>query len=457
MTLAPPRPSFAQDLRDVARLAFPIVGVQVGLMAMGVVDTMIVGHVSAAALAGVAIGNLYFFMVMVFGMGLLFALDPLVAQGLGAGDRQQVTLAIQRSLLIAAGMSVVAAVLYIPAGPVLGWLDQPKEVVPIAARFVHASIPGALPLLAFVALRQSLQAMKRTRPIVATIVGANVLNAALCAALVYGLGGFPAMGAVGAAWSSTVSRWILALALLALAWRDLEPHLVPWRREAFERGSIARMLGLGLPIAITVSLESGVFAVVALVMGRLGTAAVAGHQIAIRLASFTFMVPLGVGNAAAVLVGHAVGRGDLAGARRAAWASLTLGVGFMALSALVFITAPGLLSRLFTGAPDVLAVAIALLPIAGVFQVFDGIQVVAVGVLRGAGETRGPMIVNILGFWLLGFPVSLFLGFRVGLGPRGLWWGFVAGLAAVAILLVLRMRVRLRSPLERVRVDEARA
>jgi MATE family multidrug resistance protein len=336
---------------------------------------------------------------------------------------------------------------------VLEVLRQPKGVIPGAVGFVHASIPGAFPFLAFIVLRQSLQAMNRVTPIVVTIVVANLVNVALNLVLVFGKLGFPALGPVGSGIASTISRWFMLACLLVLSWHGLRPLLLPPRRDALDPVALGRMLALGAPIGIQMTLEFGVFAVVALLMGGLGTSAMAGHQIAINLASLTFMVPLGVSSAAAVLVGQAVGRGDADGVRRAARAALVTGAGFMALSGASFVSVPGLFAGLYTTDAAVRGVAVALIPIAGVFQVFDGVQVVATGLLRGTGDTRTPMMVNVLGFWLLGFPVSLWLGFRAGFGPVGLWWGLVAGLVAVAAFLLLRVRARLSRAIERVAVD----
>jgi MATE family multidrug resistance protein len=444
---------FLASLRELAALALPIAGVQVGLMFMGVTEALIVGHVSAAALAAVALGHMYFFAVLVFGMGVMFALDPLVAQGIGAGDETQVTLAVQRGLLIAAALSAVSIVFYLPAATFFRVLKQPEEVIPQAAAFVHTSIPGSLPALAFLVFRQTLQALRRPLVVVTTIVAGNVVNAVLCAALVFGWFGLPRLGVVGAAWAGTAARWFMAALLLWLGRHELVPRLRPFRREAANLRAIGRTVSLGLPMGAQTALEFGVFAIVALMMGRFGTVAVAGHQVAINLASLTFMVPLGVSGAAAVLVGHAVGRNDPPAARRAAAAALVIGVGWMLVSSATFVSIPRALASLYTTDLGVLHLAAVLLPIAGIFQVFDGIQVVSIGVLRGLGDTRAPMWINVLGFWLFGFPVSLGLGFGLGLGPVGLWWGFVAGLAAVAILLLARVRSRLRRGLERVRID----
>jgi MATE family multidrug resistance protein len=213
------------------------------------------------------------------------------------------------------------------------------------------------------------------------------------------------------------------------------------------------MFAIGAPIGGQYLLEFAVFGTTGLLMGWLGTDAMAAHQVAANLASVTFMVPLGVSAAAAVLVGNAIGRHDAAAARRAAGAALVCGALFMLSMAALFLLLPAGLARLYTDARGVLAVAVVLIPIAGFFQVFDGIQVVSIGVLRGAGDTRAPMLINVAGFWVVGMPLSLLLAFRLGLQAAGLWWGLVAGLAAVAILLVARVLTRMAGPLERLRVD----
>jgi MATE family multidrug resistance protein len=310
-----------------------------------------------------------------------------------------------------------------------------------------------LPFFLFIVLRQSLQSMHLTRPIMITIVVANLANAALNWVLIFGHLGAPQLGVVGSAWATTLSRWILVLLLLALTWRTLKPHLLPIRPEIWQWAPLARMLRLGIPIGCQYTLEFGAFAFVALMMGWLGTRAMAGHQVAINLASLTFMVPLGVADAASILVGHAVGREDLPGTRGAARAALLCGIGFMSCTAVVFLSLPGPLARLYTTELSVLVVAMGLIPLAGVFQVFDGTQVVAGGILRGLGETKVAMLVNLLGYWLFGLPISYLLGFVLQLGPAGLWYGLVLGLAATATILLVRVRMALARERRRVLID----
>ena len=451
----PDEGSLRAEIPRLLGLAVPVVVVQVGMMAMGVVDTMVVGHVSAKDLAAVALGNLYFFSVMVIAWGILMALDPVVSQAVGARDDVAISRALQRGFVIAALLTVPCVMALLPAKIVLGLLHQPEEVVPVAARYVWASIPGALAFLMFAVLRQTLQAMHRLKPIVWTILAGNVVNFALNILLVFGTAGFPRLGAFGSGIATSLSRWFLFLALATPAWRLLRHHIFPLRPEALAAAPLRRMLRIGLPIGGQYGLEVGAFTVIALLMGRLGTQEIAGHQVAINLASLTFMVPLGVSSAAAIRVGHAIGRGDQAGARRAARAALYCGALFMSGTAILFIAIPAPLAWVYTRDASVLALAASLLPIAGFFQVFDGLQVVSIGVLRGLGDTTTPLIVNVLGFWLLGLPVSLWLAFERGHGARGLWWGMVVGLGAVAAFLLLRVRKRLARHVSRLTVDEA--
>lgn len=446
-----------RELANLLRLAVPVVVVQVGLMLMGVVDSIMVGHLSAPALASVALGNMYFMGLAIFGMGVLMALDPLVAQAVGAEDHPAIARALQRGLLLALALTIPCAALLLTAPGFLTWIGQPRELVPDAALYSRIMIPSVAPFFAFVVFRQTLQAMGRMRAIVVIIVLANLLNGLLDWMLIFGRLGAPAMGVAGAAWATTVSRWAMIAGLMALSWHDLRMHLVPVRPELWHWRPLGRMFGLGLPIGLQFLLEWGVFGTVMLLMGRLGTIPVAAHQIAINVASLTFMVPLGIAAAAAVLVGQAVGRGDARGAARAARAALATGVTFMGVMALVLLAVPAPIAQIYSEDLAVIALAATLLPIAGTFQVFDGIQVVSIGILRGLGDTRAPFVIAVLGFWLLGFPVSLWLGFGTALAAAGLWWGLVVGLVAVAVLLLLRTRARLARRVARVTVDVPRS
>ena len=441
------------DLKSLVRLAMPVAAVQVGVMLMGAVDTVMVGQVSARDLAAVALGNLYFFLTVSFGIGTLFALDPLISQAFGAGDRAGIARGIQRGFVTAAGLSVLASILLTAGVPFLTFARQPPDVIPIAAEYALVSIPGVLPFYGFIVLRQSLQAMGRVTPIVIVILVANVANVFFNWVLVFGNLGFPALGAVGSGWATTLSRWVMVLALLVAAWPVLRHYLWPLLPHALVAAPLLRMFRLGAPIGVQFFLELGVFGAIGIAMGWLGTIPMASHQVAINLASLTFMAAVGVTQASAVLVGHAVGAGDSAQARRSAGAGLLFVGAMMTLFGITFLTVPGTLARIYSADPVVVGLASTLIPVAGVFQVFDGVQAVASGVLRGVGDTLAPMVVNLMGFWLIGLPISLYLGFRAGFGPLGLWWGMAAGLGAVSIFLLVRVRIRFGRGLRRLHVE----
>jgi len=445
------------EARAQWRLAAPVVLVQVGLFAMGFVDNVMVGHVEtdvATQMAGTALGSLYTWVVLAFGMGTLMALDPLVAQAFGAGDLAAVTRDVQRGVVLALLMSLPAALLLQFAEPVLRALGQQPTAIPVAAAYARWAVPGVPAFLLFVVLRQTLQALHRLRPIVVTVLVANVANAVLDWGFVRGELGLPALGGVGCAIATSLCRWLMLVLLLVGAWPLLAPHLRPMRwREAARGQPLLALLRLGLPNGAMVDLEIAAFGAVALWMNYLGDAQLAGHQVALNLAALAFMVPLGISAAAAVRVGHAIGRGDAHGARLAGNVAIGTGALVMTVSAALFALVPRTLAGIYTDEPDIIALAAVLLPIAAVFQVFDGVQIAANGVLRGTGDTRTPMLVYFIGYWAFGLPLAWWLGLRCGYGPAGMWWSLVAALAAVALVLVLRARARLARPLARTSVE----
>ena len=441
------------EFRQLVTIAVPVVIVQVGMMFMGVMDTLMIGHVSANALASVALGNLYFYNMIVVAMGTLMALDPIVSQAVGAGDDVAVTRGIQRGMILAVVLGLPTMLVMQAAGPLFRAFGQPVQVVPDAAAFSRISALGVVPFLIFIVLRQSLQATARLTPIVWTIVAANALNVGLNWVFMYGHLGVAPMGARGSAIATVLSRWGMAAMLLALSWRHLRVHLTHVDRASLQLAPLGRMVALGLPIGFQQFLEISAFGTVGLMTGRFGAEQVAAYQIALNMAALTFMVPLGVSAAASVRVGNAVGAGDMPRAHIAARQAYLLGIAFMSTTAILFLTLPEQLAALYTRDATVIAIAGLLVPIAGVFQIFDGMQAVGAGVLRGLGDTRVPLAAMLTGYWLIGVPVSVVLGFHTDLGSAGLWWGFVAGLASVAAFLLLRVKIVFRRGVGRVHID----
>ena len=439
------------EVRALVRLAVPVVTVQLGMMARGFVDTVLLGHLSEHALGAGALGNAYVFFFLCFGMGVVMAADPVVAQAVGAQDHAATARGVQRSLMLAGLFTLPSVVVLLFADTLLSWvrLGQHDALGADAAGYARISAWGALPFFAFVALRQSLQAMHRMAPIVWAIVLGNLLNVLLDWMFIFGRLGAPAMGVAGSAWATVLCRWLMPAILLVLAWPQLRPVLRPWHPDVLLARPLWLLVRLGVPIGTQFCLEMGAFYGALLIMDHLGQTELGAHQVTVNLASLSFMVPLGISQAAAVRVGNAIGRAEPAAARRSAWVALGAGAATMSGFGVLFLTAPGWLATLYTNQAAVLTLAATLIPIAGVFQVFDGLQVVSIGILRGTGETHTPMLINILGFWLLGVPTSLWLGLGMGGGAPGVWWGLVIGLVTVAVALVARVRIRLRQGLQR--------
>jgi MATE family multidrug resistance protein len=443
------------DVRDMARLAAPIVFINIGVQLMGVTDALMVGRLGGAAIAAVALGNFYFWNASVFGIGLLFALDPVVSQAVGARDHEGVARGVQRGVILAIIVSCVVSLMLLPGEALMGALEQPADVVPATAEYARRRVFGVLPFFLFTVWRQTLQAMGPVRPILWAALIGNIVNITGNWFLIFGNMGAPKLGVNGSGYATSLAIWAMMLSLLALGWKDLRTALVPWRREALAWAPVRRLLFIGVPIGTQWFFESFAFGLTALFMGWMGTTSLAGHEIALNMASLTYMVPLGFSGAAAAIVGRAVGRGDIVAAKRDALAAILCSVSVMCLSALGFVFAPEWLARRYTDEAATLAVAVSLIPLAGAFQMFDGAQAVISGVLRGTGDTRIPAILHLLAFWGAGVPLGAYLGFYTDLRERGLWWGLVAGLGAAAILQCGRLIIRFRGPITRLRTDVA--
>jgi len=444
-----PSPSlWRSEFGAVVRIAVPAALIQLGMMFMGVVDTAMLGRFSAVALAAGALGHMVSMSVIIIGQGLLMAVDALVSQAWGAGDTRRLRREFHNGVILALLLSVVVAAILWPLRPVLELLGQAPEVAEGVSSYVRAVIPGVPAFLLFVALRRGLQAMAVVRPALVAIVIANLVNAVANYGLIFGHFGLPRLGVLGSGVATSISRWTMLLGLAWLARKELVPLQLAkrWRWPGW--GAFSLFLRIGIPIAVHTGVEFWMITAIALMMGSLGTAELAGHQIALVLAAMTYMVSLGISGAAAARVGHAVGAGDERRARVAAAVSVLLAAAVMSLGALLFVTAPSVLSRMFTDVDDVLLVAGSLIPIAALFQVFDGLQVAATGALRGLADTRAPAVIAILCYWLICIPLGYALTFELGVTPQGPWWGLSAGLAVSALLLTWRLRRKMAGPIE---------
>ena len=438
-----------REARRILRLAGPIVLSQLGVVGMTTTDTLMVGPLGPTPLAAVGVGGAIHFFAMVMSMGLVLGTGPLVSQAFGAGRLRDCGLLLVQGVWVALVASVPVMLVSAEGERIARLLGQAPEIAGLAGEYMRALAPGVPGWLLFMAFRQYVEGIGRpTPPTVITLFGL-VLNALANHAFIHGVGGvIPAMGAVGTGWATTVVRWSMAFA--AAAYLALGPESAPVRSAgtlAVRPALVRRIIAVGAPISGQLVLEVGLFSFgAAVMMGWLGAVPLAAHQIAMNLASTTFMVALGVSLAGQIRVGHHIGARRPAAARRAALATYTLAVGFMATCALVFLSIPSLLVGLYTREPEVVRLGATLLLFAAAFQVFDGAQVAGLCVLRGAADTAIPMLAAGFAYWGVGLPSAYLLGIRTPLGPSGVWAGLSLSLAVAAALLLLRVRHVLRAP-----------
>ena len=431
--------SWRSELRPLGRLAWPVILAEIGWMAMGIVDTLMVGPLGPEAIGGVGLAGILFFALAACGMGILLGLDTVVSQAYGAGDHD----ACRRWLWQGLWLAFFAA---LPLSGLLWlqrtWLDR-FGVNPAIIAVVRGNLDvlwlTLLPLFVYAACRRYLQAIGLVRPVMFALVAANAANAIGNWALIYGHLGLPALGTDGAAWATCGGRIAMAVVpLAAIVWHDVRHHTgTPvWRvPRRMDPQALATLLRLGVPAMLQMVFEVGVFALASSMAASQRPAAIAAHQVSLELAGLAFMVPLGIASAAAVRVGHAVGRRDGPGAAHAGWAAILMGTTTMATTALLFVLLPRLLIGVFSRDPEVIRTGTWLLGIGAVFAVFDGVQVIATGALRGLGETRRPMIWNLVGHWGIGLPIGWTLAFVAGWGVLGIWIGLSTGLIVVGIAL----------------------
>jgi multidrug resistance protein, MATE family len=419
------------EVRQVVALAVPVAIAELGWMAMSVVDTIMVGGLGPAAIGAIAIGSATFYPFSIFGLGLLLGLDTLVSHAFGAGQREDGRFSLWQGIYLAlleTPFLMLLCYLMPSAFPLLG---LPADVSRPAAEFLRASSWAVLPLLLYAAFRRYLQAIGHARPVMVVLLTANLVNWGCNWLLIDGHWGFPALFVAGSAYSTVLARIYMAgLLALCIAFFDrgaLDLRPISWKR-------IRQLVALGLPAATQIMLEIGAFGSAALLAGRLSPIALAAHQIAINIASVSYMIPLGISSAAAITVGHAAGQGVQRVARQRGWVALSIGAILSFGSALTFLLIPEQLLSVYTRDPSVLAIGRNLLGVAAAFQLFDALQAVTTGALRGLGNTRFAMLVNLGGYWAFGLPLGALLCFSYGFGVYGLWYGLTLALVLIAAI-----------------------
>ena len=423
------------EVGSVARLAGPIALTQLCLMGLGTVDLLMVARLDKAETAALLLGNVWKMATQLVAMGFVFGMDPFISQAHGAGDARGAGLALQRGVVLGLAAALALGVVWLLAEPGLVLLGQDPEAAHAAGRYVAVQVPSLPFFMGFVALRQYLTGRRIVRPTLWVVVVANVLNVGLNWVLVFGHLGFPRLGALGSGIATSVVQ--VSFLVLLFGWartgRLFEGAWVPWSRAALDLEKLFAMLRVGVPTALQLAFEVWAFQIVVLWAGWLGEVELVAHGISFNLIALAFMVPLGTSMAAATRVGNLLGESRPGDAQRAAWVSLCLAGGFMLLSAAALVLFREALPGFYTDDASVLALCASILPIAAAFQLFDGLQVVGGGVLRGMGRTRPSAVFHLLGFYLLGLPLAYWLAFERGIGLAGLWWGLALALCVISI------------------------
>jgi len=430
--------SFRAELKSLLRLAGPLAAAQAGTQIMSLVDLAVVGRLGARELGAAGLGNAIFFTISILGIGLNLGVDPMISQAFGAGDAVRARHVMWQGIWLALGVTAVLTIPLLFAPMLLPLFDVAESVRPMASQFLLVRTAGLAPMLLFLVVRAYLQSQHITRPMVIAMLAGNVVNFVLDLVLVFGWGPFPRMGVAGAALSTDLGS---VLQLVIIVWAVKSIHLPPHDAGVLHHPKwpeIRQAIRIGLPIGIQMSAEIGVFVLVGLLAGHLGETDLAAHQLVLAFASFTFTIAVGVASAGAVRVGLAVGARDQPRTRTAGFAAIAGGIAIMLVGAAIFALFPRGVARLLTDQESVIAAAVPVLLIAAVFQLSDGLQAIGAGILRGAGDTTFPLASNLVGHWLVGLPIALYLGFHRNMGIVGLWWGLCAGLTAVAILLLFR-------------------
>jgi len=432
------------EVRALLRLGLPAAGTQLASMLLGVVDTMMVGRLSTEALDAVALGHLWIYGTMIFGMGLIWGMDPLMSQAHGAADGAKVGRTLHAGFLLVALLVPPLWWAWTQTEAVMLAFGQAPHLASMAGTYVDTQVYSMVPFLLYLALRQYLQSRGIVMPALWVMVVANVFNVVANWALIFGNLGFEAQGLVGAARATAATRSFTFFALVA--WIFIARlHEGAWERPSARSMSLQgvwAIVKLGLPIGLMYLLEGWAFQLSTLLAGRLGESELAAHTIALNLASLTFMLPMGLSLGAATRVGNLVGAQRPDEAERAAKLSLLMGAGIMVASAVLFVTARTALPYLYTEDMAVITLCASILPIAGAFQVFDGVQVVGGAILRGVGSTRPAAVFNLVAYYALGLPLGVGLTFGLGWGLQGLWIGLAVGLAIVAAILLWWIRTR---------------
>lgn len=446
-----PATRWSAELRELFKLAWPLVLAQLAQNLLFTTDVVMMGWLGPQYLAAGMLSHAFFFAIQLFGIGIVGAVAPLVSQALGARDIKAVRRIVQAGFWAGIIFAIIIVPIVWQVRPIMLALGQDPTSAALAEEFLHFAVWLIFPALAIIVVRSFLSAHGSTQVILLITLAGVAVNAAGNYALMFGNWGFPRLELRGSGITTTVVSFVMLALMVAytLGHRKLRRYHVFSRFFTIDWSRIWQMVRVGVPIGLMLLVEVALFSTAAFLMGLLGTNEVAAHAIALQVVAMAFMVPLGLSQATTVRVGLAYGRGDPEGVRKAGWTALGLTVVFETATCILFVTMPGAIIPIFLD-PHVeanhaaLVLATQYLLIAGVFQLFDGSQATAGAALRGLTDTMWPLVIAFVGYWCIGMPIAVFLGFNAGWRGAGIWWGLAAGLAVVAVVLSIRFAFRER-------------
>lgn len=430
-------------IRENFQLAYPVMLSNLGHVMMGVADSVMVGHVSATSLAAAGLANVVFNVLMLFGIGVSYAITPLVATADGAGNKHDIIETLRHGLVINVINSIVLAAIVYTCKGLLYYIDQPTEVVPLSIPYLSIVTFSLIPMLIFQTFKQFAEGLSNTRIAMIIIIASNLVNIGLNYLMIYGHAGFPAMGLNGAGWATFSSRIFMAASFAGYIY--FAPRFRQFRSGfslgKYSRSLFSKMLHLGVPSGVQFIFEVAAFDFSLVMMGWLGTTTQAAHQIAINLATVSYMTTAGLASAATIRVSHFLGKRDFRNLRAAAYTLLVMALLLMVLCALVFIVGRNWLPGMYVENNEVITIASGLLIIAGLFQLSDGTQVVCIAALRGLQDVKVPSLLIFIAYWIIGLPLGYWLAFVKNFGAFGIWSGLLIGLTITAVAMFVRFRV----------------
>jgi MATE family multidrug resistance protein len=436
--------AYKSEFKETLNLGYPVIIGQLGHMMMSVVDSVMVGKIGAAPLAAASVAHGLFVLILIFGIGVSMAISPLVAMSIGAKDLPRSGTIFRQGLLVNFTLGVILSLISFYAAEIINYLNQPADVVDQAIAYMKTLGWSILPVMIFQTYRQTIEGLAIMRPAMTINILANLVNIFANWVFIFGNLGFPAMGLVGAGWATFTTRSLMALTIFCYInfSSRFDQYNIRLNFKKIDFSIIRKILRIGIPSGIQYFFEVGAFAGSAVIIGWLGTKQLAAHQIAMNLASISFMFALGISAAATIRVGNAVGRKEKAATRSAGFSAIMISGSVMGCFGVLFISLRFFLPSLYINDHEVIEIAASLLIIAAGFQLSDGTQAVGVGILRGLADAKVPMIITFIAYWIIGLPGGYLLGFVFNLGVQGVWLALLIALSTSAMMLTLRFNIK---------------